>query len=112
MTDLQFEANIARDLRHTPERGDGSGGWVIAVRYLVKELAEVRAQLKASQPTPDIDWPFVEKAMNVIAWAAVQAPLLNGYNPQNAVDIVRDVLSTVRRKCRRSPTPRSRSDRR
>lgn len=45
--DEVMERNIARDLRHTPERGEGSGGWVMSVRYLVRALAAARAAVDA-----------------------------------------------------------------
>lgn len=53
VTDETIERNIARDLRHTPERGDGSGGWVMSVRYLVKALAAAREALRATPAASD-----------------------------------------------------------
>src|ERR1051325_12033148 len=60
------ERNIARDLRHTPEVGEGSGGWVMSVRYLVEALAAARAELKAP-PLPS-ERPERELLRRIRAW--------------------------------------------
>lgn len=54
--DEVMEANIYRQLRHTPEHGEGSGGWVVSVRYLVKALEAARAgSLQDRRPQEPIE---------------------------------------------------------
>ena len=44
------ERNIQRDIRHTPERGEGSGGWPMSVRYLLRALNAARAVERSASP--------------------------------------------------------------
>lgn len=80
------EANIIRALRHTPSAGDGSGGWVMSVRYLLSALQDARAALALQAQELD-KWRAVTEhekdGAELIAAERSRQQRIEGWTPQH-----------------------------